>query len=120
MFPENSAFRAYGYGCNACHGRKRRSGWIAQPFAADHSILPSTKPSEWLDGEGKHVADAALGPNDRRRGRIGFQLAPKPQHLDIDAAIEDILVDTSCLQELLSREGALRSVSEVHIRPWST
>jgi hypothetical protein len=29
-------------------------------------------------------------------------------------------VDTSCLQELLSREGALRSVSEVHIRPWST
>src|SRR6516162_4189168 len=75
-------------------------------------VLPCTKPSEKLDGKGKHIADTAHGLNDRRRGRIGFQLAPKPQHLDVDAAVEDVLVDTGCLQELLSRERALRSVEK--------
>src|SRR5215471_7041531 len=66
--------------------------------------LAGAEPLERLDGKREHVADAALGLNDRRRGRIAFQLAAEPQHLDVDAAVEDVLV--------LTREWALRRVEK--------
>jgi hypothetical protein len=56
----------------------------------------------------EHIADAALGLDDAWRARIDLQLAPQPQHLDIDAAIENILVYTGGLQQLLPRERPLR------------
>src|SRR5262252_1710257 len=74
--------------------------------------LAGAEPLERLDGKREHVADATLGLNDRRRGRIAFQLAAEPQHLDVDAAVEDVLVDTRCLQQLLTREWALRCVEK--------
>jgi hypothetical protein len=47
-----------------------------------------------LDRQREHVANAALGLNHARCTGISLQLAPQPQDLDIDAAIENILVNS--------------------------
>jgi hypothetical protein len=49
----------------------------------------------------RKVADAALGPDDARRAGIDLQLAPQPQDLHIDAAVEYILVDAGRSQKVL-------------------
>lgn len=48
---------------------------------------------EGFDGWTEDIAEAAFGLDDLRRAGIGLQLATEPQHLHIDAAVEDILVD---------------------------
>jgi len=78
----------YGYGRN---------------FAAPHShhFL------EWLDWQREHIADTALSLDHARCTRIDLQFAPQPQDLDIDAPVEDIIVNSRCLQQMLARERPL-------------
>ena len=57
-----------------------------------------------LDRQRKNVAHAALGADHPRRIRINLQLAPQPQDLNIDAAIEDILMNSRRAQEMLARK----------------
>src|SRR5258708_35449358 len=56
----------------------------------------------------KHIADAALGLDHARCPRIDLQLASQPQHLDVDAAIENVLVEPGGLQQMLARQESLR------------
>ena len=56
---------------------------------------------EWFDRQRENVADAALGLDHARRTGIDFQFPPQPQHLDIDASIENIFVNTRGLQQSL-------------------
>ena len=63
---------------------------------------------DWLDRQREHVANAALGLNHARCTGIGLQLALQPQDLDIDAAIENIVVNPTGLQQMFSRERLAR------------
>src|ERR1700704_5054206 len=64
--------------------------------------------SERFDRPREDIADAALRLNHVRRTRIDLQFAPQPQDLDIDASIENILVNSGGLQQMLPRERPLR------------
>ena len=64
--------------------------------------------SERFDRQREGIADAALRLNHARCTRIDLQFAPQPQDLDIDASIENILVNSSGLQQMLPRERPLR------------
>jgi len=68
--------------------------------------------SEGLDGKGKHIASAALGTNNARCTRIGLQFAAQPQDLHVDAAVENILVHPSRLQQMLAAERPLGCVEK--------
>src|SRR5262245_49676136 len=57
--------------------------------------------------ERENIADAALGLDDSWRARIDLELASQPQHLDIDAAIENVLVHPRRLQQILPRQRPL-------------
>src|ERR1700676_3965261 len=63
---------------------------------------------ERFDRQREGIANAALGLNQTRFTGIGLQFTPQPQHLDIDAAIENIFVDSGSLQQMLPRERPLR------------
>ena len=45
----------------------------------------------------KDISDSALGLDDLRRARVVLQFAAKAKNLDVDAAIEDVFVDSSRL-----------------------
>src|SRR4029077_18081868 len=47
-----------------------------------------------------------------RAVRIDLQFAPQPQHLNVDAAIEDIFVEPGRLQQILARQWPLRRIEE--------
>src|SRR3979411_2014867 len=64
--------------------------------------------SERSDRQREDIADAALRLNHARCTRINLQFAPQPQDLDIDASIENILVNSGGLQQMLPRERPLR------------
>ncbi len=64
------------------------------------------------DRHGEPIADAALGLDDARGARIRLQLAPQPQDLHIDASVENILMHTRRLQQMLAGERAIRRVEE--------
>src|SRR6185369_14251907 len=53
------------------------------------------------------VAYAALGPDDARRARAGFELAAQAKNLHVDAAIGDVLVQVRRLQQVFAAEWAL-------------
>src|ERR1700724_1599713 len=74
--------------------------------------LGYTQPSDQLDRQGEHVADAALCPDDAGRARIAFQLAPQPQDLHVDAAVEDIFMNAGRLKQILAAEKSLRRVEK--------
>jgi hypothetical protein len=61
-----------------------------------------------LDRRRKNVANAALGPDHPRRIRINLQLAPEPQDLNIDAALEDIFMNSRRTQEMLAGKRSPR------------
>ena len=61
-----------------------------------------------MDPQREHVANAALGLNHARCTGISLQLALQPQDLDIDAAIENILVNSGGLQQVFPRQQPLR------------
>jgi hypothetical protein len=65
-----------------------------------------------LNWQYKRVADATLGPDDLRHTRIGLQLAPQSQDLDIDAAVENVFVYPGCVQKLFSAESTLRRIEK--------
>lgn len=67
----------------------------------DHALLRR------IYGCRENIADAALGLNDARRSRIAPQLAPQPQHLNVDAAIENIFMNGGRLKQMLAGQGAL-------------
>src|SRR5580692_10209940 len=69
-------------------------------------------PSIRLYGEGKDIADAAFGQDHPWCTWIGLQPASQPQDLNIDASIEDVLVNSDSLQQLFTREGSLRCVKK--------
>src|SRR5260370_39244866 len=68
--------------------------------------------SDKLDRKGEHVAYPALGANNPWCARIGLQLAPQSQDLHVDAAVENILVHPSRLQQVLAAERPLRRVEK--------
>ena len=64
---------------------------------------------EWLDWQREHIADAALSPDRAWCTRIDLQFAPQPQHLDVDAPIENFFVNSvGGLQQMLPRQRPLR------------
>src|SRR5258705_11180378 len=65
-----------------------------------------------FDGNCKDIANAAFGPDDTWRLRVCLQLTPQPQHLNIDAAIEDVFVEPGRLQQILARKRSLRRIEE--------
>ena len=67
---------------------------------------------ERLHRQCEHVAYSALGLNNAWRARIGLQLAPQPQDLNVDAPVENILVDARCLQQVFAGQRSLRRLEE--------
>src|SRR6476620_2838404 len=65
-----------------------------------------------FDGNCKDIANAAFGPDDTWRLRVCLQLTPQPQHLNIDAEIEDVFVEPGRLQQILARKRSLRRIEE--------
>src|ERR1700687_4108094 len=63
---------------------------------------------ERFDRQREDIADAALSLDHARCTRIDLQFAPQPQDLDIDAPIENIVVHSGGLQQMLRRERPLR------------
>src|ERR1700686_4155508 len=70
------------------------------------------RPTALFDGNCKDIADAAFGLDDTWRLRVCLQFAPQPQHLNVDAAIEDVFVEPGCLQQILARKRPLRRIEE--------
>src|SRR5260370_17459059 len=70
------------------------------------------RPTALFDGNCKDIANAAFGPDDTWRLRVYLQLTPQPQHLNIDAAIEDVFVEPGRLQQILARKRSLRRIEE--------
>src|SRR5258708_23245192 len=70
------------------------------------------RPTALFDGNCKDIADAAFGFDDTCRLRVCLQFAPQPQHLNIDAAIEDVFVEPGRLQQMLDRKRPLRAMEE--------
>ena len=62
---------------------------------------------ELLHGQVKDIPDAALRPYDARRAHVGFEFAPQPQHLHVDATIENVFMNSSSLQQMLPRKRSL-------------
>jgi hypothetical protein len=74
--------------------------------------LPERRPSDPLDWNRKYISDTAFGLDHARRTRVAFQLSPQAQDLDVDATIEDVLVDARRLQQVLAAQRALRCVEK--------
>src|SRR5260221_13341390 len=70
------------------------------------------RPTALLDRNCKDIADAAFGLDDTWRLRVCLQFAPQPQHLNIDAAIEDVFVEPGRLQQMLARKRPFRRIEE--------
>jgi hypothetical protein len=68
--------------------------------------------SDRRDWQGEHVADAAHRLDDARRAVVTLELAPQPQDLHIDAAVEDIFMQACRLQQVLAAEGSQRRVEK--------
>ncbi len=62
--------------------------------------------------EREDVAHAPLGPDYAGRARVALQLAAQAEDLDVNAAVEHVLMDMGRLQEVLPAQGPLRRVQE--------
>jgi hypothetical protein len=65
-----------------------------------------------LDRKRENIAHPALGLDDAWGARVGFELAPQPQNLDVYATVEDILVHAGCLQQMLASERPLGCIEK--------
>ena len=65
-----------------------------------------------LDIAHADIADAALGLDHAWRAGVAFKLTPQPQNLHVNASVEDVLVDTRRLQQVLAAKWALWCVEE--------
>jgi hypothetical protein len=63
--------------------------------------------SRRLDYGRKDIANAALRLDYTWRIRVDLELASQTQDLDIDASVENVLVDSRCLKKHLPRERPL-------------
>jgi hypothetical protein len=72
-------------------------------------VVPSSGP---LDRQREHIAHTTLGLDDGGGAGVDLELAPQPQDLHIDAAIEHILVNAGRLQQVLAGKRALRCVEK--------
>jgi hypothetical protein len=90
--------------------RRCYCGSALQPLAC--SVLARRTPLERVDWQGEQVADAAFGLDDARDARVGLQLAPEMQEMEVDASIDDIFMDRERTQQLLARERPLRRLEE--------
>src|SRR5216684_2608501 len=70
------------------------------------------RPTALFDGNCKDIAEAAFGPDDTWHLRVCLQFPPQPQHLNIDAAIEDVFVEPGRLQQILARKRSLRRIEQ--------
>ena len=68
--------------------------WVRIPLSPPINF----QPLDPLDRNGEHVPHTAFGPDDPRGAGVTFELAPEAENLHIDAAVEDVLVNTSSLQ----------------------
>ena len=75
---------------------------IAEPGRHSLAGVFDRPSSECFDGQRKYVANAAFGQDEARRVWVGLQLAPQPQYLHVDTAIEDIFVNPGRLQKVLA------------------
>src|SRR5690348_7077233 len=60
-----------------------------------------------FDGYIKHISDAAFGADDARCARVALELAPEAKNLNVDTAIEDVLVHAGRLQQMFTAERTL-------------
>jgi hypothetical protein len=72
----------------------------------------SGRRSDPLDYCGEHISHAALRLDDAWCARVAFQLAPQAKNLHVDAAIEDVLMNASGLQQVLATERTLWSIEK--------
>src|SRR5258707_11105921 len=63
--------------------------------------------SKRLDYGRKDIANAALSLNYTWRIWVDIELASQTQNLDINASVENVLVDSRCLKKHLPRERPL-------------
>ena len=68
--------------------------------------------SEALDLRRENISDAALCPDELRHAWILLQLAAKAKDLHVNAAIEDVFVDSSRLEKMFAAERTLGSLEE--------
>ena len=81
-------------------------------FLAIRVKLLLTNCSKALHRQRKNIADAALGLDHAWRAGVAFKLAPQPQNLHVNASVEDVLVDTRRLQQVLAAKWALWCIEE--------
>jgi hypothetical protein len=85
--------------------------------ARKSSACPIFEASCWFvgaifDRQIEEVTDPALGSNDWCRFWAYFEYAPQPEDLNVNAPIEDMCVNSRCLQQMCTAESALRSINE--------
>src|SRR5580700_6369820 len=90
-------------------GSRRAGGWTwPRCFQRARCACSEARTSGRLDRQSAQVAETALRLDDTGRSRIGLELAPQPQDLHVDAAVEHILVHAGRLQKMLAGKRALR------------
>jgi hypothetical protein len=65
-----------------------------------------------LDGSGEHISDPALSLDDAGCAGVVFELAAEAQNLNVDAAVEDIVVHAGRLQQMIATQWPLRRRKE--------
>src|ERR1700730_3930164 len=87
--------------------RNKRYYGMADYFVAC-DIYVSVQP-RCFGGWGKQVAPTAYGTNDRRAGRIGFDLAADAHDAQVDGTVESLGIAGICqFQQSVARENPLR------------
>jgi hypothetical protein len=86
--------------------------WVEERRLQGPMLRQMNHPSEALDRRGENISDAPLGLNELRHAWIVLQLTAEAKNLHVDAAIEDVFMDSSGLQKMLAAERALGSVEE--------
>src|SRR5512135_673938 len=61
-----------------------------------------------LNRNGEYVSNAPFGPDDARGAGIAFELTSEAKNLHVNATVEDILVNTGRLQQVLATQRTLR------------
>src|SRR3984893_11440948 len=108
------------YPCASASGKRCGKGQPHSEIRERHSdralcaARQLIRPTALFDGNCKDIADAAFGLDDMWLLRVCLQFAPQPQHLNVDAAIENIFVEPGRLQQILARKRSLRRIDERH------
>src|SRR5437763_8857224 len=98
-------------------GRRAPSLCRGSVAGACHRAGAMFQPKRWSVQDSHHaieaISRAALGEDELRLRRIRLDLAPEPQHLNVDRPIVDlVVVHAAGIQELLAGEDSLRGGQE--------